>query len=100
MKNQKGFIIVVLTVLVVVAALAVIGYGFYIKNKSFLMQTGSGSQTPVAVQNKDQNKQAVKTAAPIQNAGELDSVSTGLDSTDTTQLDTQLDLLNSGTSSF
>lgn len=100
MKNQKGFIMVVLAVLAVIAALAVIGYGFYTKNKSFLTQTGSSSQTPVAVQNKNQNKQAVKTAAPIQNASDLDSVSTSLDSTDTTQLDIQLDLLNSSTSSF
>ncbi len=82
MKSQKGFIQVLL-ILGIVAALAVAGFVLYTQKKNIL--TAVPAQT---------------TVAPIQNANDLNSAAASLDSTDTTQLDTQLNQLNSSASTF
>lgn len=99
MKNQKGFMAVLL-ILVVVAILAVAGFALYTQKKSSLTQGGSYNPAAVPTQYQGQYQQSGQAVTPIKNANDLNSASTSLDSTDTTQLDTQLNQLNTSGSSF
>ena len=98
-KNQKGVIQIIL-IIGIVAALAVIGYALYLKNKPTLSTTGiyNPSAVPSAYQN--QYTQSGQAVAPIQNSSDLNSAAASLNSTDTTQLDTQLKALDSASSGF
>lgn len=99
MKNQKGFM-TVLIIIVVVVALAVVGFALYTQKQSSLTQGGSYNPEAVPTQYQNQYKQSGQAVAQVKNANDLNSASTSLDSTDTTQLDTQLNQLNSSISSF
>lgn len=100
MKNQKGFAMVLLIVFVVVAALAVVGLVLYRQKLNSLTQNENVNQSAVPAQYQAQYQQSGQSVAPIQDANDLNSASASLDSTDTTQLDTQLNQLNSNASSF
>lgn len=96
MKNQKGFIQILLIGAVVVA-LAVAGYWFY--SQKFGSRTGMGSLGSNYLL-QTQNQPASDQVAPVQNAGDLNKVSASLDAQDTTQIDSQLNQLNSASSGF
>ncbi len=89
MKNQKGFIQILLIggVIVVLAAL---GYIFYSQKMGVKVPNYSLQQTqPSEAQ-----------IAPVQNSSDLDKISASLDAQDTTQIDSQLNQLNSASSGF
>lgn len=87
MKYQKGLIQIVL-IIGIFAALAVIGYVLYSQRLNSL--TGGSLYNPSSIQ----------AVAPIQSSKDLSGASTSLDSTDVTQLDAQLNALNSASSGF
>lgn len=80
MKYQKGIIQIIL-IIGIVAALAVIGYVLYSQRLNSL---------PAQYQ----------AVAPIQNSKDLSGATTSLDASDVTQIDTELNALNSASSGF
>lgn len=97
--NQKGVIQIVL-IIGIVAALAVIGYALYLKSKPSLSTTGVYNPSAVPSAYQTQYQQSGQAVAPINNASDLNSAAASLDSTDTTQMNTQLNALNSASSGF
>lgn len=76
----------------IVLLLGVIGYLVVFQPKTG--NVARNTQTPI------ETSQPSATTAPIQNSDDLNTVSASLDSTDSTQLDAELNKLESETSSF
>lgn len=100
MKYQKG-LVQYLLIIGIVAALGIIGYVLYSQRLSSPL-TRSNLYNPQAVptQYQIQYQQSGQAVAPIKNTTDLNSASGSLDSTDVTQIDTQLNALNSASSGF
>lgn len=96
MKNQKGFIQILLIGGVIIA-LAVAGYWFYSQKLNLRTGVNSLGGNPFL---QTQNQPSVDQVAPVQNANDLNKVSASLDSQDTAQIDSQLNQLNSASSGF
>lgn len=79
----------------IVALLTFIGYMLYTQS---LVKQAAVSAIPSPYQ--AQYQQAGQAVVPVNDAAGLSSASTTLDSTDTAQLDTQLNALNSASSGF
>lgn len=90
MENEKGFIQIVL---IAVLLLAIAGVGAY-----YYFVVKPGKVVPVNTSLAPQYQQAAQNVAPINNANDLNSASANLDGTDTTQIDSQLNQLNSDAS--
>lgn len=84
-KNQKGFAPIL--TLVVIAIVAVASYLFF---------AGTTANAPY----QQQNQQANQNVPAIQNSGDLNTAANDLDNTDTGQIDTELNQLNSDASTF
>ncbi len=95
-KNQKGFAQVLL-ILGIVAALAVIGFVLYKQNT---MKLASQKPTSVPEAYQTQYQESADSVAPVENTSDLTTVSTTIDTTDTTQMDADLDSLSTDLSSF
>lgn len=87
LKNQKGFAQILLIV-GIAAVVAVIGY--------LVLSRKGISNIPYVGNNQPQTE----TVAPIQSANDLNNASANLDSTDTTQIDAQLNQLDSASTGF
>lgn len=99
MKQQKGFIQILL-IIGIVAALGVIGYVFYTQSRNSLTNTSLYNPNAMPTQYQAQYNQSGQVVAPIQNGKDLNSASASLDSTDMTQIDTHLNALNSASAGF
>lgn len=99
MQYQKGFIQIVLIAGIVVA-LAVIGYIFYSQKANSLTTSNLYNPSSMPAQYQGQYQQSGQAVAPIQNGSDLNSASASLDSTDTSQIDAQLNALNSASAGF
>ncbi len=95
MKNNEKGLIQVLIAVGIVALVAFIGYMVYVQN---LNKQAAVSAVPSPYQ--AQYQQAGQTVGSIQNSADLNTASASLDSTNTTQLDTNLNALNSASSGF
>lgn len=95
MKNQKG-LIQVLVVVAVVAVLTFVGYMLYVQK----MQKARVTVAPVPSAYQMSYQQAGQTVAPVTSTTDLKTASSTLDATDTTQIDAQLNQLNSASSGF
>lgn len=94
--GSQGFVQILLVV-GIVAALAVIGFVLYRQRMAVSNQT---ALTAPSAATGAQYSQGSAGAPQIQNASDLNKASASLDSTDTTQIDTQLNALNSASSGF
>jgi flagellar basal body-associated protein FliL len=85
-KTQKGLIqtLILVAVVVLILALAAVGY----------LMLGRNRQAGNPLQNFGTLNQPQNQVAPINSANDLNSASNSLDATDTTQIDTQLDQLD------
>lgn len=92
MKNQKGFIQIVLIV-AIVALLGFIGYMLYVQN-----QSPEVTAVPSAYQ--AQYTEAGNSVTPVENSSDLDGAAASLDAEDTAQIDAELNKLNSASSGF
>ena len=95
--NQKGFIQIILIVLL---ALAIAGVGvFYFLQQKYdsALNPPSGS---VASQYQQQYQQAVQGVSRINDNSGLNAAASSLDSTDPSQLNIQVNQVNSDASSF
>ena len=101
MKNQKaslrsqGFVQILL-IGGVILALAVLGYVFYFRKLGAKVSGLPSPNTGYSLQQTQPSAQI----APVQNANDLNKVSASLDAQDTTQIDSQLNQLNSASSGF
>lgn len=96
MKEQKGFIQILLIIGVVVV-LAVFGYLFYSKNMGAKVSSLLKSENNFTSQ---QDQLSDVQVDQINDPKDLDTVSTVLDAQDTTQIDYQLSQLDSISSGF
>lgn len=99
MKYQKGLIQIVL-IIGIVAALAVIGYVLYSQKLNSLTGGSLYNPSSIPAQYQGQYEASGQAVAPIQSSKDLSGASTSLDSTNMTQLDAQLNALNSASSGF
>lgn len=98
--NNKGFVQVALVAGIVIA-LGVIGYILYFqKTNSSLMNSNLYNPQAVPSAFQDQYQASGQEVTAIKNANDLDSASASLDATGTTEIDTQLNALNSASSGF
>lgn len=99
MKYQKGIIQIVL-IIGIVAALAVIGYVLYSQKLNSLTNSNLYNPGSMPAQYQGEYKASGQAVAPIKDGSDLNSASASLNSTDITQLDAQLNALNSVSSGF
>lgn len=98
-KYQKG-IVQILLVIGIVVVLGVIGYVLYSQKMNSLPKTSFYNPAAVPTQYQTTYQQSGQAVAPIKNGSDLSSANTSLNSTDMTQLDTQLNALNTASSGF
>lgn len=99
-KNQKGFIsiIIPIAVLALVALIVISGYFLVrrISNKNLTTQINQTIPTAtMSSETQSSYNQGAKEVQAIQSSNDLSKTGADLDATDTTQLDTQLNQLNS-----
>jgi len=96
MKNQKGFLQLII-ILVVAAALVVMGYAVLNKNK---LNKTPVAQATVPPQYQAQYNEGRQEAPSVKTKSDLDVAAKSLDDTDTTEINTMLNQLNSASSGF
>lgn len=96
MKNQKGFIQVLLIGGVIVV-LALLGYVFYSQKLGAKISGLPNLNSGYSSQNVQPSE--VQTA-PVQNVNDLNKVSASLDAEDTNQIDSKLNQFDSASSGF
>lgn len=99
MKNEQG-LIQILLVIGIVAALGVIGYTIYSQKVNSLSQTGVYNPQTLPTSYKATSQESGQVIAPVNNNEDLNSVSANLDTTDITQIDSELGALDSASSGF
>lgn len=99
MKYQKG-VIQILLIIGIVAALGVIGYVLYTQRMNTLPQTSFYNPKEVPTQYQTTYQQSGEAVAPINSGSDLNSTTTSLDSTDMTQIDAELNALDTASSGF